>query len=232
MNEQEVARITQVYNQYREDGRFQAQWSEHNPGNQAILAERRQTMAQVLQTHGLLPLTSHRILEVGCGSGNVLASLQTWGATAENLYGIDLLPDRIAAAQQKYPNLNFRCANAEQLPFPNNYFDLILVFTVFSSILDAQMSSHVAAATMRVLAPHGAILWYDFRYNNPRNPHVHGMRRHDIARLFPKLQQELTAVTLLPPLARRLGRLTPLLYPLLRIVPALRTHYLGLLRQG
>ena len=166
---------------------------------------------------------------MGCGSGKVLASLLALGAQPENLCGVDLLPDRIAEAQQRYPALQFQCANAEHLDFPDDHFDLVLLFTVFSSILDGQMARNVAHEVSRVLRPSGAVLWYDFRYNNPRNPNVRGITLARIHHLFPELEMHLRTITLLPPLARRLGRLTPMLYPLLAAIPPLRTHYLGLL---
>jgi SAM-dependent methyltransferase len=227
----EVERITHVYGQYRDDPGIQAQWRADNPGNRAILQERQREMRRALQAGGLWPLTEHRILDVGCGSGRVLAGLLDWGAAAENLAGVDLLPHRIRQAQQNYPHLHFQCSNAEQLPFADAAFDLLLVFTVFSSILDQAMAANVAAEMARVLAPDGAILWYDFRFNNPRNPHVCGMTRAYIRQLFPHFALQLGTITLLPPLARRLGRLTPLLYPVLVRLPWLRTHYLGLLKK-
>lgn len=169
------------------------------------------------------------MLDIGCGHGGVLASLVDLGAPACNLYGIDLLPDRIEAARRAYPDICFACGNAEHLDFPDAYFDLVLLFTVFSSILDDGMAHNVAREACRVLKPGGAVLWYDFRYNNPWNPRVRGITRQQIHQLFPGLEMHLCTITLMPPLARRLGRLTPVLYPLLAAIPPLRTHYLGLL---
>ena len=132
--------------------------------------------------------------------------------------------------RSKWPALSpLQCANAEQLGFPDTSFDLVLLFTVFSSILNEQMSCNVAYEVSRVLRPGGAVLWYDFRYNNPRNPNVRGMTKRYIETLFPGLHMRLHTITLLPPLARRLGRLTPVLYPVLAAIPPLRTHYLGVL---
>ena len=229
LTDHEVQRLKQVYNVYRESQAIQAQWDESNLGNHAILRERQRAIRSLLSTHGFLPLTSCRVLEVGCGSGKVLASLLELGARPENLYGMDLLPERIAEAQKHYPDLQFQCANAEQLEFPNAHFDLVLLFTVFSSILDGQMACNVAHEVSRVLRPGGAVLWYDFRYNNPRNPNVRGMTKRHIETLFPDFHMRLRTITVLPLLARRLGRLTSVLYPVLAAIPPLRTHYLGLL---
>jgi len=225
----EIQRIIKVYSTYGEDEAIRARWALNNPGNQAILRERQQAMQEMLMNYGFWPLDNLRILDVGCGRGDVLASLQQWGAKPENLYGVDLLQDRIEEAKRRYPDLNFLCANAEHLEFSDGSFDLVLLFTVFSSILDDTVAQNIAKEIARVLRPSGAVLWYDFRYNNPWNPNVRGMTTHHIHRFFPEFEVHLRTITLLPPLARRLGRLTPVLYPFLVAIPILRTHYLALL---
>jgi ubiquinone/menaquinone biosynthesis C-methylase UbiE len=225
----EVDRLTNVYQNYRESQAIQAQWDERNSGNQAILRERKRSIQLLLRAHDFWPLTGKHILEVGCGSGKELGSLLEFGARAEDLCGIDLLPERVAEAQDRYPEIYFECANAEQLDFPDASFELILLFTVFSSILDGGMAKNVAAEVCRLLKPGGAVLWYDFHFNNPRNPNVKGMTKNRIKTFFPDLALYLHSITLLPPLARRLGRLTPMMYPVLSAIPILRTHYLGLL---
>lgn len=227
----EVDRLTKVYAGYRDSDTIQGQWDGHNLGNQAILSERQRGIERVLARHGLLPLRGRHILDVGCGVGHVLADLKAWGASSSQLVGIDLLPDRIAAAQRNYPELQFQLTNAEQLDFPDEAFDIVLTFTVFSSILDPQMAQNVAQEIVRVLRPRGFLLWYDFRFNNPRNPHVQGMTRRRIRQLFSELTPDLFSITVLPPLARRLGRFTPLFYPLMSQIPFLRTHYLGVLQK-
>lgn len=227
----EIERLATVYDKYRNSPSTQKAWSMANPGNQAIYTERHTGMQQLLQQEKSWPLDDYSILEVGCGSGNVLAGFRQWGAQSNSLHGIDLLPERIESAQKQYPHLHFYCQNAEHLNFDNECFDIVVIFTVFSSILDPAMAQNVAGEIDRVLSPTGVILWYDFRYNNPRNPHVHGMNQSSIQQLFPNYSNRLKTITLLPPLARRLGKLTPILYPLLSVIPPLRTHYLGLLQK-
>lgn len=225
----EVERLKRVYCAYSESQIFQTCWDARNPGNQAILRERQRAIRRLLEAHGFFPLTNVRVLDVGCGSGRELAALVEMGAEPDLLYGVDLLPERIEEASRQYPMLHFQCANAEDLDFPDAYFTLVLLFTVFSSILDDGMAHNIAREVQRVLKPGGAVLWYDFRYNNPWNPHVRGMTKSHIRQFFPGFEMHLRTITLLPPLARRLGRLTRVLYPLLAVIPPLRTHYLGLL---
>lgn len=226
----ETERLKQVYQSYEDSPVIQAQWDDNHPGNRAIMDERKRAIGALFGAHGLLPLRDRKVLEVGCGTGKVLASLREFQARPENLYGVDLLSDRIAETKRQYPDFNFQCANAERLDFPDGYFDLVLTFTLFSSILDNDMAENTSKEIRRVIKPDGAILWYDFRYNNPYNPHVRGMTRKKISKLFPDMEIELAGITLLPPLSRCLGPLLPVLYPVLAAVPFLQTHYLGLLK--
>jgi SAM-dependent methyltransferase len=227
----EIDRLAEVYREYREDRGFQAKWSFTNPGNRAMARERQGLLTRLLKAHDFFPLAGRRILDVGCGGGTILASFKDLGASSENLYGVDLISERIALAEESFPDIHFQLGNAENLLFQSVYFDLVLLFTVFSSILDIGMARNVAREVSRVLKPGGAIVWYDFFYNNPRNPHVRGLKRSALRDLFPEFQIELYKITLFPPLARRLGPLTSVLYPALAAIPQLRTHYLGLLHK-
>ena len=195
------------------------------------MAERRRVMRTLLASHGLLPLGEREVLEVGCGSGHVLAGLQELGASPERLHGVDLLPGRVDEARRNHPGLDIREANAERLPFADGSFDIVLLFVVFSSILDAAMQRNVAGECARVLRSGGRVLWYDFRYDNPSNAHVRGVSRKDVARLFPCFTLDLRTLTVVPQLVRRLGPLTEAAYPVLAAVPPLRTYYMGLLRK-
>lgn len=224
----EIRRLKEVYQDYYQQGAYNYKWSGDNPGNQSMVRERNNLCKRLLARMGYLPFSSHRILDVGCGSGQVLAALQEWGAKPSDLYGIDLLTNRVTAAKENFPEIHFQESNAACLGFRDNSFDLVLLFTVFSSILDEQTRHRVAWEVSRVLKPSGAIVWYDFIYNNPGNPNVRGISRAIIRRLFPQFQLILHKTTLLPPLARSLGRFTPYLYPLLSTIPSLRTHYFGL----
>ncbi len=225
----EVERLRTVYHGYAERERRNPKWSPANGGNQAMLAERDGLLSRLLHDSGLCPLGERRILDVGCGAGSVLASFLRWGAKPGNLVGIDLLPERITMAQQQFPQLAFQQANAEALPFADSSFDLVVLFTVLSSILNRDMALNLARQVKRVLRSRGAVVWYDFRYSNPFNRNVRGVTRKELRSLFPGFELRLTRATLLPQLARRLGRFTRFLYPKLSSLPVLRTHNLGLL---
>ena len=225
----EVDRLQEVYREYAFRGFGRSKWSPTNKGNQAIRAECQRNLRGLLQTAGFFPLASRRILDLGCGSGERLAGFEDWGARPENLYGIDLIPDRIRAARRNFPQFTFELANAEELPFADGTFHLVAVFTVITSILDDRMLANVCREMTRVLVHGGAVAWYDFRINNPLNRHVRSISRSRIQNLFPAFEINLETISLLPPLARRLGPFTKLLYPPLASIPFLRSHNLGIL---
>jgi len=185
----------------------------------------RQSQERALRTIG--PLAGKRVLEVGCGSGNWLEMLK--GATS--LSGIDLDPGRASRAAARFPEADIRAGDASRLPWASGSFDLVLQSTVFSSILDVEMRRAVASEMLRVLAPGGAVLWYDFFVDNPSNPHVRGVRRREIEALFPGCRVTLRRTTLAPPLARRIVPVSWTLAALLESLRVLDTHYFGVIRR-
>jgi ubiquinone/menaquinone biosynthesis C-methylase UbiE len=201
-----------------------------NPGRQRELRDRNNSLERIVAQRLPYPLSQCRVLDVGCGQGGLLGWFHERGVKAENLYGVDLLPNRIRIARETFPTFTFFEGNAEQLTFPDNWFDLVSVFTVFSSILDVAMAKSVARDIERVLTSRGAVVWYDLRYPNPWNPGIRGMTKSRIRELFPSYDLQLESITLLPPVARQLGQLTDRTYPLLASIPILRSHYIGLLR--
>jgi ubiquinone/menaquinone biosynthesis C-methylase UbiE len=224
----ETDRIARAYEDLA--ARAGSRWDRDNPGNRAILDERRRWTRSLLDRSGLMPLAGKKVLEVGSGRGGELAWLRELGAAPGDLAGVDLLPDRVEAARRNFPEIRFDAGNAEHLEFPDESFDLLLALTVFSSILDAEMSRNVASEMTRVLRLGGSVLWYDVRYNSVSNRNVKAVPVSRIRQLFPALKIELHGVTLLPPLARRLGPVTGA-YPVLARIPPLRSHLIGLLRK-
>jgi ubiquinone/menaquinone biosynthesis C-methylase UbiE len=202
---------------------------EGNPGRERMLRERGDTMARVLGNRLEPPLSNLHVLDIGCGKGGLLGWFHERGVPAENLFGIDLSPERIRIARETYPAFTFVEGNAEELAFSDESFDFVLLFTVFSSILDKAMARNIAREIERVLKKGGAVVWHDMRYPNPWNPTIRAMTKRRIRDLFPSFELKLELIYLLPSLARRLGRFTDWSYPKLASIPVLRSHYFGLL---
>src|SRR6185503_5514590 len=100
-----------------------------------------------------------------------------------------------------------------------------------TSILVDSVRQKIASEMLRVVKPAGTILWYDFFYDNPQNPNVRGISRREVRKLFPNCNIELLAITLAPPLARRLVPLSWLAAAALERLRVLNTHYIGAIRK-
>ncbi len=180
---------------------------------------------RLLKSFGFNPLTERRILDVGCGDGFMLRQFLQWGAQPGNLAGIDLRHEPVEHALTLNPNVDVRCDSATRMPWPDHSFDLIIQNTVFSSILEPEIKSKVAAEMLRVLKPTGAILWYDF-WLNPSNKQTRGIRPSEIRRLFPGCGFEFHRITLAPPLGRFFVPMSWTLAMLLEGLRVFNTHYL------
>lgn len=184
-----------------------------------------------LQQASLFPLDGCRVADIGCGTGLWLVEFLQWGADPGNLAGIDLLPERIGRARRRLPEADLQVGSASALPWPDESFDLVSQFTVFTSILDAGLKHAIAEEMLRVLKPGGAILWNDFRFNNPRNPNVRGVRVPEIRSLFPDCTVRLSKTVLAAPLSRAVTQWSWHLGSLLGGVPFLCSHYTGLIQK-
>lgn len=221
----ESNRIRQAYARRSTGG--QDKYSSLNPGHLLLIQEVEREILSMFSSFDAGPLEHKKILEIGCGTGCWIRKFVQWGAPPENVFGIDLLPERIEQARKLCPQgVHLDSANASSLPFPDSSFDLVLQSTVFTSILDGTMKSRVAREMLRVLKPSGYVLWYDFMFNNPGNADVQGVRGTEIRRLFPYCRIRSRRVTLAAPIGRLVGRYSPLLYMLLSCSKVLCTHYL------
>jgi SAM-dependent methyltransferase len=173
------------------------------------------------------PASELDVLEVGCGQGDNLLELLRWGFDPARLVGNELLPARAAAARSRLPAaVQLLEGDATRLDIAPGRFDIVLQSTVFSSLLDTTFQQHLATAMWRWVKPDGAVLWYDFTFDNPRNPDVRGVPLRRIRELFPEGRITARRVTLAPPLARAVVRVHPGLYTLFNALPLLRTHLL------
>jgi SAM-dependent methyltransferase len=220
----EVARIREAYARRRPDS------AGAEAGNRFMLDDAAERMHAALARHGCLPLAGKRILEIGCGSGAVLERFVRWGADPRCLTGIDVIEPRLASARQRLPEgVRLELADAAASGLAAASFDLVVQSTVFTSILSREIRERVAREMVRVLAPGGRILWYDFRIDNPRNRDVRAVGRAEIHRLFPGCEVAIESLTLAPPLARALAGVSRGVCELLARVPLLRTHYLAVI---
>ncbi len=192
------------------------------------LHERQRTLLRLLGANGHNALDNLRLTEVGCGEGGNLLELLRLGFAPKHLQGLELLPERQRVARERLPGgTAVWLGDATQAPIVPASQDLVLQSTVFSSLLDDSFQQQLANAMWRWLKPGGAVLWYDFSVNNPRNADVRGVPLARVRALFPQAHVQHRRVTLAPPLARAVCRLHPALYGLFNTLPLLRTHVLA-----
>lgn len=220
--------IRATYAAYSARGRYRL-WDTGNPGFARISQERAGLLVSLLR-RSLDPRTGASILDLGCGNGDA-ARLLAANAPDARYVGVDLMPELVHAARQRYPHHRFEVASAHALPFDDGEFDVVLALTLFSSLPSRLLEHAVAAEVSRVLRDEGWLIWYDLRYRSPQNRSVHALPPKRIRALFPGWRAELRTVTLIPPLARRLGWTTEFAYPLLLKIPPLRSHLMGRLQR-
>jgi len=209
-----------------------ARYARTNPFALYSLHEREAEIASFMRSEGLTSLAGLRILDVGCGRGDTLRQLLEFGADPNLVTGIDLLEENIESAQKLCPHLRVICGTATRLPFSDASFDLVLQFMLFTSILSDLSKRTIATEMIRVLAPGGRVLWYDFSFDNPKNSDVRGIGKREIQALFPGFSVQSRRMTLAPPLGRIIAPMSVVLYYLLSRIRPLCTHLLCLLRRA
>jgi SAM-dependent methyltransferase len=224
----EPDRIRRVYAGRRREERYAG----FQPAQVFTLQSVERKLLCLLRQFDALPLRDRQILEVGCGTGYWLRQFVKWGADPCAVTGVDLLAHSLAVAKRLGPgDMRLLESDGAVLPFPDEAFDVVAHFTVFTSILDPVIRRRVAEESVRVLKPRGLVVCYDFHIARPNNSDVRPLTRRDIVSLFPGCALTLRRVTLAPPLVRLLAPRSWLLCSLLETIPLLRTHYLGVIQK-
>jgi trans-aconitate methyltransferase len=96
----------------------------------------------------LAPKPGERILDLGCGTGQLTAKIADAGAS---VLGLDASPDMIGQARQNYPRLQFRLEDATAMQLQSE-FDAVFSNAALHWMLDARA---VAKNVARALKPAG-----------------------------------------------------------------------------
>jgi len=160
-----------------------------------------------------------RILDVGCGGGGSLTRFLQLGFQPDNLYGLDMLQERIDEGKRKYPNLNLICGNATSMTFESDMFDLVLESTMFVQITDEELSQKISQEMLRVTKPRGYLMLIDWRYGKPGNSNYLAVSMKRINKMFSvgSLSDVIcqTRGALVPPVGRAASKYLPSMYFLL-----------------
>jgi ubiquinone/menaquinone biosynthesis C-methylase UbiE len=131
--------------------RQQATWA---TGDFNVFARQTMSLSETL-CRTVNPRPGQRVLDLACGSGNsaLVAARRYCEVT-----GIDYVPELIERAEMRAAaegvNINFRVGDAQNLPFPDASFDVLL--SVFG-IMFAPNQERTASELLRVCRPGGTI---------------------------------------------------------------------------
>ena len=94
-------------------------------------------------------LAGRRVLDVGCGTGRFAAAL----AERSRVWAVDPSPEMLEVARRRAPNVRFKQASADALPFKDAWFERATMWLVVH-LLDRRRSF---PELRRVLAPGGKL---------------------------------------------------------------------------
>lgn len=123
-------------------------------------------MAMILQAVPLTP--ESRVLVDGCGVGMYLRVFRHY---TPYVFGLDIEPDRVAASHTHSPLVHV--AAGEHLPYPSNYFDLVLSHEVIEHVQDDALT---VAEMVRVLKKGGRAIIFCPNRLYPFETHGHFWR--------------------------------------------------------
>ncbi len=226
----EQDRIAGVYRGWH-GGAALARYAWHRPDIVYQHAMRIRVLSRMLAATVGTDLGKVSVVDVGCDTGGFLRQLIDWGATPAHLTGTELQPDRLELARPRSaPELHWHAGPLSALPAAS--FDLVSAQTVMSSVLDREMRQCLAASMWRVLKPGGWCLVFDFRYNNPRNPHVRKVTRDELDSFWPGHRQQYQTMLLAPPVGRALAGLPALVSEAFAaLAPPLRSHFMYMVQK-
>ncbi len=106
-----------------------------------------------------------KVLDVGCGTGALSILAKMAAGESGEVDGIDIAPKMITIAQQKARRsnlkINFRIASVNKLPFPDNFFDLVISSLMFHH-LPLKVKKEGLEEIHRVLKKEGRLFLCDF----------------------------------------------------------------------
>ena len=103
-----------------------------------------------------------RVLDLGCGNGRYFPSFEK--KNVEYL-GVDSSQELIEIAKSKYPQAEFKVADALNLPLPADFFDRIYSIAVFHHIPSKNLRIDFLKEAKRVLKPGGLLILTAWKFH-------------------------------------------------------------------
>ncbi|MEV7396004.1 class I SAM-dependent methyltransferase [Aeromicrobium sp. NPDC092404] len=98
-----------------------------------------------------VPAPGSRVLDVGCGSGELIAHLERQGFAPA---GIDPAPGMVALAHDRVPRADVKLGVAEHLPWPTDSFELVTAVNALQLVADTDAA---LAELVRVTVTGGSV---------------------------------------------------------------------------
>ncbi|HOK35578.1 MAG TPA: class I SAM-dependent methyltransferase [Candidatus Pacearchaeota archaeon] len=96
-----------------------------------------------------------KVLDLGCGNGRFY---EVFKGKKVEYFGIDNCEALINIAKEKYPEGNFKLADAISLPFPNEFFDKVYAIALLHHIPSNELRLKVLTEARRVLKKGGILI--------------------------------------------------------------------------
>ena len=114
--------------------------------------------AQLIRLYQLNVLEGSRVLEIGCGLGDLLASM-----SPSTGMGVDFCPLAIKKAQERHPDLEFRCLDAHEISAIGQKYDYIILSDLINDLYDVEevlrQVSTLCTSETRLLVNFYSHLW-------------------------------------------------------------------------
>ncbi len=127
-------------------------------GYDAAAFLQQEVASRVFERLSYMKVSPGKILDVGCGTGHCSRQLRDSYSKAK-IFGIDIAPGMIEEArksQSLFRKINYQVADADQLPFEDNTFDLVFSSLTIQWLPDLKKTF---SELHRVLKPGGLLLF-------------------------------------------------------------------------
>lgn len=140
------------------------------------------------------------VLEVGCGEGANIYNLRN---KAKVFFGVDLSYEKLKFAKVMIGQENFICADASDLPFKNNCFELVFCKDVLHHVRN---KNRMVEEMIRVCSPSGKIIviesngrnffWFLFGTIVGEEKNVKNNKIEEIAKLLYNFEGKLSKISI------------------------------------
>jgi len=161
------------------------------------------------------------LLDIGCGSGSSLISLQPILGT-RGFSGIEIDERRVEGAQAALPKADIRHGDAGDMPWSDGTFTVTFMSPFFGPITSPETRRRIGAEMVRVTKDGGYVITGEWHYTRPGAKDFRGTRLKEMAQILDGTD----FVTkrkgpLVPPLGRLVSKRAPWTYMALMHVPFL-----------